>query len=114
MTDLATVPSLHRDGHRATIHFNRPKVHNRIEPADIVELMRLLDQVDADRDIRVLVFTASGKSFSSGFHIGEIGGGDGEGAPGFEGIAAGRRLGQGPFEGQAGHFEIGHINAPYN
>ena len=84
MTDLATVPSLHRDGHRATIHFNRPKVHNRIEPADIVELMRLLDQVDADRDIRVLVFTASGKSFSSGFHIGEIGGGDGEGAPGFE------------------------------
>ena len=84
MSQPATVPSLTRDGHRATIHFNRPAVHNRIEPPDIVQLMRLMDEVDADRDMRVLVFTGSGKSFSSGFHIGEIGGGSGEGAPGFE------------------------------
>ena len=86
MADEATVPSLHLDGHRATIHFNRPKVHNRIEPPDIIQIMRLLDQVDANRAIRVLVFTASGRSFSSGFHIGEIGAGDGEGAPGFEAL----------------------------
>ena len=38
----------------------------------------------------------------------------GQGAPRFEGIAASRRLGQRPFEGQAGHFKIGHISAPYS
>ncbi len=86
MSDQAAVPSLLIDGHRATIHFNRPKVHNRIEPPDIAEIIRLLDQIDQNSNIRVLVFTASGKSFSSGFHIGEIGGGEGEGAPGFEAL----------------------------
>lgn len=65
-------PSLHLDGPRATIRLNRPAVHNRIEPADIVTLIRLIDEVDANEAIRVVVFAASGKSFSAGFHIGEI------------------------------------------
>ena len=67
------LPTLCVDGHCATLRLNRPEVHNRIEPGDIVEIMRLLDIVDADTGVRVLVVAASGKSFSSGFHINAIG-----------------------------------------
>jgi enoyl-CoA hydratase/carnithine racemase len=70
---MSESPTLHLDGHRATIRLNRPKMHNRIEPADITVLMRLLDEIDGDEAVRVVVFAATGKSFSSGFHIGEIG-----------------------------------------
>ena len=62
----------------ATIQLNRPAVHNRMEPEDLAELRRLLDGVVADRAIRVLILTATGKSFSSGFNIGKLNGGDGE------------------------------------
>ncbi len=73
MTETEGLPTLSVTGHRATIRLNRPSVHNRIEPDDIVEMMRLFDLVDATHDIRVLVLAAGGKSFSSGFHIQSIG-----------------------------------------
>ncbi|MCK8784919.1 enoyl-CoA hydratase-related protein [Roseomonas sp. NAR14] len=66
-------PTLTVEGMRATIRLNRPEVHNRIEPADLVTLTALLAQVEADPALRVLVLAAGGKSFSSGFHIGELG-----------------------------------------
>ncbi len=44
--------------------------HNRIDPADIPHLMRLLDQVEENPDVRVLVLTGSGaRTFSSGYTI---------------------------------------------
>lgn len=67
------VPTLTIDGRIATIRLNRPAVHNRIEPDDLKELHRLLDRIEADAELRVVVLTAGGKSFSSGFHIGKIG-----------------------------------------
>lgn len=70
---IEDVPSLDIDGAMATIRLNRPKFHNRIEPADIAELWRLLDSIDVEPALRVVVITATGRSFSSGFHIGEIG-----------------------------------------
>jgi enoyl-CoA hydratase/carnithine racemase len=70
---MSDSPSVQFDGHRATIRLNRPEMHNRIEPADITVLMRLLDEIDGNEAVRVVVFAATGKSFSSGFHIGEIG-----------------------------------------
>lgn len=73
MTDTEGLPTLSVAGHRATIRLNRPSVHNRIEPDDIVEMLRLCDVVDANADIRVLVLAAGGKSFSSGFYIQQIG-----------------------------------------
>ena len=78
MTDPAAAdpplpPSLTIAGARATIQFNRAKFHNRIEPADVSELWRLLDRIDVEPETRVVVITATGRSFSSGFHIGEIG-----------------------------------------
>ena len=84
MTEPSGLPTLTVDGHRATIRLNRPELHNRIEPDDIFEIMRLLDAADADRNIRVLVLTARGKSFSSGFHIQQIGVNRDAATPGFD------------------------------
>lgn len=66
-------PSLEIEGSRALIRLNRPRQHNRIEPVDLLELTRLLDRIEATPGLRVLVFTGTGKSFSSGAHIGELG-----------------------------------------
>lgn len=69
----AAPPSLSIEGHRAIIRLNRPRVHNRIEPADLNALSRILDEVAATPSLRVVLLTATGKSFSAGFHIGELG-----------------------------------------
>jgi enoyl-CoA hydratase/carnithine racemase len=74
------VPSLTVDGAVAVMQLNRPSVHNRMEPEDLVELDRLLSMVEAQAALRVLVLTATGRSFSSGFNIGKLsadGNGDG-------------------------------------
>jgi enoyl-CoA hydratase/carnithine racemase len=70
--DAGGTPVLTTEGARATIRLNRPRQHNRLEPADIATLIALLDKIDATDDIRVLVLTGSGKSFSAGYHIGAI------------------------------------------
>lgn len=80
------VPTLSVADGCATICLNRPAVHNRIEPGDLVALAALLDQVEADRALRVVVLTATGKSFSSGFHIGELGAAEPAPGHGFEDV----------------------------
>ena len=72
------LPTLATEGAVATIQLNRPSVHNRMEPEDLFELRRLLGVVEADAAIRVLVLTATGKSFSSGFNIGKLSGDEGD------------------------------------
>lgn len=72
------VPTLAIAGAIATIHLNRPSVHNRMEPDDLAELDRLLSVLEADTALRVLVLTATGRSFSSGFNIGKLNGHDGD------------------------------------
>ena len=72
------VPTLAIEGAIATIQLNRPSVHNRMEPEDLAELGQLLDRVEAAPAVRVLLLTATGKSFSSGFNIGKINGNDGD------------------------------------
>ena len=68
----ATTPILTLDGPRATIRFNRPAVHNRIEPPDLHALLAHFAAVEADPAIRVLVVTGTGASFSSGYHLGDL------------------------------------------
>jgi enoyl-CoA hydratase/carnithine racemase len=75
MKDSGGPPTLTIEGAIATIRLNRPAVHNRIEPADLAALHGLLDRIEAEPSLRVVVLTAGGKSFSSGFHIGELGSG---------------------------------------
>jgi len=57
----------------ATIRFERPAEHNRIDPDDIPILRRHLDEVSHTQGVRALVFTGAGtRTFSSGFTVGAI------------------------------------------
>jgi enoyl-CoA hydratase/carnithine racemase len=68
------LPVLAIAGGRATIRLNRPRQHNRLEPDDIAALVAMLERIDAAAEVRVLVLTGTGKSFSAGYHIGAISG----------------------------------------
>ncbi|OGA98567.1 MAG: 3-hydroxybutyryl-CoA dehydratase [Burkholderiales bacterium RIFCSPHIGHO2_12_FULL_69_20] len=68
-----------QDG-RATLTLNRPAHHNRLHVQDLLALLRHFDALAADPGVKLLVLTATGRSFCSGFHIGDF---DGEpAAPG--------------------------------
>ena len=69
---MAGIPTLQKNDHKAIIELNRPDHHNRIEPQDLKILSELLTRLENDYSIRVLIFTASGKSFSSGYHLGDL------------------------------------------
>jgi len=56
----------------AVVRLNRPREHNRLEPTDLAALQEIFTRVDADQSIRDLVLTGTGKSFSSGFHLGAL------------------------------------------
>lgn len=68
----ASTPILEIDGARATIRLNRPKHLNRLQPVDLDALMLLFSQIEADRAIRVLVLTGTGRAFSAGFDLGTV------------------------------------------
>ncbi len=72
------LPQLIVEGGVGTIRLNRPSVHNRVEPEDLLELNRLMSAAEADGSVRVLVLTGTGRSFSSGFNIGKLDGSDGD------------------------------------
>jgi enoyl-CoA hydratase len=68
----STPPLVNLVDGRAVVRLNRPREHNRLEPADLAVLRDTFDRVDADPSVRVLVLTGTGKSFSSGYHIGAL------------------------------------------
>jgi enoyl-CoA hydratase len=63
-------PLLLIDGACATIRLNRPREHNRMDPADLPVLVSHFAAVEANPAIRVLVITGTGeKTFSSGYTL---------------------------------------------
>src|SRR6202022_4677850 len=68
----STMPVVSLADGRAVVRLNRPREHNRLEPTDLGVLRDTFGRVDADPTIRVLILTGTGKSFSSGFHIGAL------------------------------------------
>ncbi|WP_322063297.1 enoyl-CoA hydratase/isomerase family protein [Paraburkholderia sp. J63] len=69
--DAGTLPILTRYGDWAELRLNRPSVHNRLEPSDIVALRSAIDALNADTAIRVVMLTGTGhRTFCSGFHLG--------------------------------------------
>lgn len=70
--DMASTPIFARSGYKATLRLNRPLQHNRIEPQDLNALQKMLKEIAADESIRVLIVTGTGKSFSSGYHLGDL------------------------------------------
>ena len=67
--DEGSLPTLAITGSRATLHLNRPEVMNRVQPEDIVQILSLLAEVEANPEIRVLVVASTGKAFSAGAHL---------------------------------------------
>ncbi|WP_034817638.1 enoyl-CoA hydratase/isomerase family protein [Ensifer sp. BR816] len=65
-------PSLAVSQGAARIELNRPQEHNRFEPADIETMSELLGGLVGQKGVRVLILTARGPSFSSGFDLGTL------------------------------------------
>ena len=55
-----------RDGKVARIALNRPDVHNAFDDALIAELTGALESLDSDPQVRAVVLTGSGSTFSAG------------------------------------------------
>jgi enoyl-CoA hydratase len=73
MTAAASHFQLHVEGSCATLTLDRPIRHNSLDPEDLREFRRLLDQVEAIEGLRALVITGAGeKSFCSGFALDQI------------------------------------------
>lgn len=68
----STTPQLEIQNGKATIRFSRPAEHNRLEPVDLRVLTNMFRDLNDRPDARVLIITGTGKSFSSGFHIGAL------------------------------------------
>jgi enoyl-CoA hydratase/carnithine racemase len=71
-TGQSTMPLVSVAEGRALIRLNRPREHNRLEPDDLAVLSETFTRIDKDPSIRVLMLTGTGKSFSSGYHIGAL------------------------------------------
>lgn len=65
-------PLLQRQGGQATITLNRPAHHNRLHVEDLLVLQQHFAALAADPGVRLLVLTGSGRSFCSGFHLGDF------------------------------------------
>ena len=71
-TDSASTPLLNLHQGRATISLNRPAHHNRLHVQDLLVLQQHFAALTADATVKLLVLTGLGRSFCSGFHIGEF------------------------------------------
>jgi enoyl-CoA hydratase/carnithine racemase len=65
-------PQLTLHDGRATITLNRPAHHNRLHVEDLLALQHHVAALQADPGVRLLVLTGSGRSFCSGFHLGDF------------------------------------------
>jgi enoyl-CoA hydratase/carnithine racemase len=63
---------LNKDGRIATLTFNRPEKRNPLNEEILLELEELLHQVRDDSQVRVMVFTGSGNTFSAGADLSQI------------------------------------------
>ena len=69
---------LSKDGRIATLTFNRPEKRNPLNEEILLELEGLLHQVRDDPQVRVMIFTGSGNTFSAGADLSQIRGIDDE------------------------------------
>jgi len=67
MTPSFTTVGVEEIGHVRRITLDRPDQHNPLTPRCIREILRAVDDAEADADVRVVVIRGSGRSFSSGY-----------------------------------------------
>ncbi len=65
-------PLLHLQEGRATLTLNRPAHHNRLHEEDLLALQAHFKALEANADIKVLILTAAGRSFCSGFNLQQL------------------------------------------
>ncbi|GCL66010.1 enoyl-CoA hydratase/isomerase family protein [Pseudaquabacterium pictum] len=70
--DTGGPPQLQLQDGRATLTLNRPAHHNRLHVADLLALQQHFQALQTDPAVRLLVLTGSGRSFCSGFHLGDF------------------------------------------
>lgn len=58
--------------HIATITFNKPKILNALSVEDLVELERIVDELQENRDCKVIIVTGNGRAFVSGADISKL------------------------------------------
>ena len=63
---------LEKEGRIATLTFNRPEKRNPLNEEIVLELEDLLHQVRDDKDVRVLIFTGTGNTFSAGADLSQV------------------------------------------
>ena len=63
---------LEKEGRIATLTFNRPEKRNPLNEEIVLELEELLHQVRDDKDVRVLIFTGTGNTFSAGADLSQV------------------------------------------
>lgn len=57
----------------ATVTLRRPRVLNRLQAEDVIRLREIWAEVERDPAVRVLVLTGTGRAFSSGYDLDELG-----------------------------------------
>jgi enoyl-CoA hydratase/carnithine racemase len=73
-----------KQGHIATLTLNRPPA-NALNLAILLDIEKALDEVEADKEVRVLIVTGAGeKGFSAGFDVSDAANGDKIGPKGQE------------------------------
>lgn len=68
--------TVERDGNLAVVTLNRPERRNALSLELMLELIRALDAIGKDRELRVVILAAAGKVFSSGHDLSEMVGRD--------------------------------------
>jgi len=63
-----------RDGGVLTLTLSRPDRLNALNPRMLEELLRVLDEIDADDDVRAVIVTGAGRAFCAGADLGGGGG----------------------------------------
>ncbi|MCS6926077.1 MAG: enoyl-CoA hydratase/isomerase family protein, partial [Candidatus Binatia bacterium] len=60
------------EGRIATLTFHRPEKRNPLNEEVVLELESLLHRVRDDKDVRVLILTGSGNTFSAGADLSQV------------------------------------------
>lgn len=82
MADADRQVLVEREGHLATVTLNRPDRLNTISVPMLRHLSSALLELDADKDVRVIVLTGAGRAFCAGLDLQDAVGGSGIGGGG--------------------------------
>ena len=76
MSDPGSLPTLSVDDGVAVIRLNRPDKRNRIEPADLEELMSICGRLSDDGSVQVVRIESGGPIWCAGYHLGALADGE--------------------------------------